>query len=60
MTGDFNTDGKLDIATANAGDNPVSVLLGDVAGGFTASGRPPSESSASLAIRAGIQFWHET
>ena len=35
-TGDFNADGKLDLATANAVSNNVSVLLGDGLGGFTA------------------------
>lgn len=32
--GDFNTDGFLDLVTANAGSNSISLLLGDGAGGF--------------------------
>ncbi|MEH2334350.1 DUF4347 domain-containing protein, partial [Nostoc sp.] len=32
--GDFNSDGKLDLATANGSSNNVSVLLGDGTGGF--------------------------
>ena len=32
--GDFNGDGKLDVAVANAGSNTVSVLLGDGLGAF--------------------------
>ncbi len=36
-TGDFNADGKLDLATANDGSNNVSVLLGDGLGGFGAA-----------------------
>src|SRR5688572_5186053 len=36
VTADFNNDGKLDLATANAGSNNVSVRLGDGAGGFGA------------------------
>jgi uncharacterized protein YjdB len=32
--GDFNGDGKLDLAVANAGDNTVSVLLGNGDGTF--------------------------
>ncbi len=33
--GDFNGDGKDDLATANSFDNNVSILLGDGSGGFT-------------------------
>jgi hypothetical protein len=33
--GDFNGDGKLDLATANAAGNTVSVRLGDGMGGFS-------------------------
>ncbi len=39
--GDFNADGKLDLAIANAGSNDVTVLLGDGAGGFTAAPGSP-------------------
>ena len=35
-TGDFNRDGKPDLATANNGANNISVLLGNGAGGFAA------------------------
>jgi hypothetical protein len=34
VAADFNNDGRLDLATANTGDNTVSVLLGDGQGGF--------------------------
>jgi hypothetical protein len=34
--GDFNGDGKQDLAVANAGSNNVSILLGDGAGNFSA------------------------
>src|SRR5829696_7724545 len=34
VTADFNNDGKLDLATANAGSSNVSVRLGNGAGGF--------------------------
>src|SRR5579872_6530850 len=37
VTADFNNDGRLDLATANAGGNTVSVLLGDGRGGFGAA-----------------------
>ncbi len=36
-TGDFNSDGKLDLATANAFSDNVSVLLGNGLGGFSAA-----------------------
>ena len=35
--GDFNGDGKQDLATANGGSNNVSVLLGNGAGSFSAA-----------------------
>ena len=39
--GDFNGDGKLDLATVNNEDNDISVALGDGRGGFTnAPGSP--------------------
>ncbi len=45
--GDFNGDGKTDLAVANAGSNNVTVLLGNVSGGFTpASGSPIAVGSA--------------
>lgn len=37
ITGDFNNDGDLDLATANAGPNSVSILLGNGAGTFAAA-----------------------
>jgi hypothetical protein len=39
-TGDFNRDGLLDLAVANANDNTVSILLGNGNGGFTAASGP--------------------
>src|SRR5207244_7714188 len=35
--GDFNGDGRQDLAVANNGSNNVSVLLGAAAGGFSAA-----------------------
>ena len=41
VAGDFNNDGKLDLAVANASDNTITVLLGNGDGTFTqASGSP--------------------
>jgi hypothetical protein len=34
VSADFNNDGRLDLATANAGDNTVSMLLGNADGTF--------------------------
>ncbi|MDX6365948.1 MAG: hypothetical protein QOK30_1024, partial [Nocardioidaceae bacterium] len=34
VTGDFNSDGKLDLATANSGTNDISVLMGNGDGTF--------------------------
>jgi uncharacterized protein (TIGR03437 family) len=39
--GDFNGDGKLDIVTANSGDNTATELLGDGSGGFAAAAGSP-------------------
>ena len=39
--GDFNRDGKQDLATANFNSNDVTILLGDGAGDFTASVTSP-------------------
>ena len=39
--GDFNGDGKLDLAAANSDDNSVTVLLGNGSGGFTAAPGSP-------------------
>ena len=35
--GDFNGDGKQDLAVANVSSNNVSILLGDGAGSFSAA-----------------------
>jgi uncharacterized repeat protein (TIGR01451 family) len=35
VTGDFNADGRIDLAVANSGDNTVSILLGNGDGTFT-------------------------
>lgn len=40
-TGDFNNDGKLDIAVVNADDNTVSVFLGNGGGAFTPAPHSP-------------------
>jgi hypothetical protein len=52
-TGDFNNDGNLDVATANTGDNTVSVLIGDGSGGLTPLGADINVGAVPQAIRAG-------
>jgi CSLREA domain-containing protein len=49
--GDFNRDGKQDLAIANNGSNNVSILLGDGAGGFgAASNFSVGTAPVSLAV----------
>ncbi len=52
-TGDFNDDGKLDVAIANTGDNTISVLLGDGTGALAPLGSPINVGRVPQAIRAG-------
>ncbi len=41
VAGDFNRDGKMDLAIANATDHSVTILLGDGTGGFSAAPGSP-------------------
>ncbi len=51
VAGDFNHDGKLDLAVANTLDNTVTVLLGDGKGNFVPTpGAPLSVGSGPQAI----------
>ncbi len=53
IAGDFNNDGKLDLAIANYGDNTVTLLLGNGDGTFTeASSSPYTVGTAPLALAA--------
>ncbi len=52
--GDFNANGKLDIVTANSGDNTITVLLGNGTGGFAAAGGSPFAVGANpVSVSAG-------
>ncbi len=52
--GDFNGDGRADLAVSNAGGSSVTVLLGHVSGGFTAaSGSPFAVGSGPGPIAVG-------
>jgi len=54
VVGDFNGDGIPDLATANNGDNTVTVLLGNASGGFTAStGSPFNVGSGPISMVVG-------
>ena len=51
--GDFNHDGKLDVAVANTGNNTISILTGDGSGVLTAFGAPIAVGHEPEAVRAG-------
>ena len=52
--GDFNGDGKLDLAVANVGSNNVTIFLGNGNGTFTpASGSPVAVGSGPNAVAVG-------
>jgi hypothetical protein len=51
--GDFNLDGRLDLATANRNSNNVTILLGDGTGNFTGTtttSETPGTSPVSVAV----------
>jgi hypothetical protein len=52
--GDFNLDGKPDLATANEQTNNVTILLGNGAGGFTQpAGSPVGAGEIPLSVAVG-------
>src|SRR5436309_2917389 len=51
--GDFNRDGKQDLAVANAGSNTVSVLLGNGDGTFQAARTFPAGGSGPASVAVG-------
>ncbi|HET6932535.1 MAG TPA: VCBS repeat-containing protein [Candidatus Acidoferrum sp.] len=54
VVGDFNSDGKLDVAVTNYESNSVSVLLGNGDGTFTqAAGSPIPVGTSPIAIALG-------
>jgi hypothetical protein len=54
--GDFNGDGFQDLATANFGDNTVTVLLGNGSGGFKAAPGSPFPAGTNPAFLAVGDF----
>src|SRR5207245_1710110 len=54
VVGDFNLDGRPDLATANESSNTVTILLGDGAGGFSQpSGSPVAAGSHPSSVAVG-------
>jgi VCBS repeat protein/Calx-beta domain-containing protein len=52
--GDFNLDGKPDLAVANSGHTTVTILLGDGSGGFTQpSGSPVVTGNQPFSVAVG-------
>src|SRR5262245_21054648 len=51
--GDFNLDGKPDLATANSADSTVTILLGDGMGGFTPAGSPVDVGTNPFSVAVG-------
>ncbi len=54
--GDFNLDGKADLATANSNSNDVTVLLGDGMGGFAPAGSPIATGGTSPTLVSVADF----
>jgi hypothetical protein len=51
VSGDFNGDGRPDLAVLNCGDDDISVFLGDGRGGFTRGAEiPAGNQAAGLAV----------
>jgi FG-GAP-like repeat len=51
VTGDFNGDGKLDLAVTNASSNTVSILLGNGDGTFSAAAASPATDKKTCICR---------
>ena len=63
-TGDFNADGKLDLATANYNTDNVSVLLGNGTGSFAAAvnfgaGDGPDSSRGPTSTGTANSTWRQ-
>ena len=52
VAGDFDGDGNIDLAVLNSNDNTISILIGDGAGGFTAT-RTYGTGNGPVAIVVG-------
>ena len=50
VAGDFNGDGRQDLAVANSNSNNISVLLGDGAGSFQAQSLAVGNSPTALVV----------
>src|SRR5438874_9946074 len=52
--GDFNGDGRLDLAVANEGDNNVGILLGNGDGTFRSGGTFATDSGPIFVVAADL------
>jgi uncharacterized protein (DUF2141 family) len=53
VVGDFNGDGKLDLAVANNADDTITILLGKGDGTFTATASPPATGVGPGGVAVG-------
>jgi len=54
VAGDFNGDGKIDLATANTGSDTLTVLLGNGDGTFTAAASPSTGLDPNFVVAVDI------
>ena len=53
VAGDFNGDGRLDLAVTNSADNTITILLGNEGGTFSAAPTAPATAPGPTALAVG-------